>query len=152
MNLFLKINKNLLKYKRISQEDHKILKTFKNVMFNIRFISSFGINLGGNLHFLQLTTSSIVFGIRTKNLIIDLNKSGIELMNICQKIEDLGYRRCVLYFVNSILSFRVSMKNLYDRYNAHAFSPCGADVNLLEGLVMQYAKVKKRDKKKKIFI
>ena len=74
-----------------------------NNKFTSKLVLVYGICLGGHMQLLKLTTSSVVFGLRTKNLIINSNVTLIELAQICSIIEGLGGQRAVLYFINSAL-------------------------------------------------
>jgi ribosomal protein S2 len=42
-------------------------------------MSQYGIHLGGHIQLLQVDTSSIIFGIRSSNIIINLNSTSVEL-------------------------------------------------------------------------
>jgi len=108
-------------------------KTYNNCKFSSKLLFSFGLNLGGHLKSLQLSTSSIIFGIRTENSIINSNLTAIELIKISQIIENLGYYRAIVYFINSILSIRISFFKRYRRYNKHLFFPLRSKIkNLLK--------------------
>lgn len=83
----------------------------------------FGLVLGGHLKLLQLTTSSVVFGVRAQNTVINFNLTAIELMKLSKIIENVAYGRGILYFINHIWSFRISMIKYYGLYNKHLFLP-----------------------------
>ena len=50
-----------------------LLKKNYNDSFSSKFLLQYGLHLGGNLQLLNIETSSIIFGIRTCNVIINLN-------------------------------------------------------------------------------
>jgi len=104
-------------------ERRNFIKVSLNSKFSTKFILVYGICLGGHMQLLKLTTSSSVFGLRTQNLVINSNLTSIELAQMSSIIEGLGCKRCVIYFINSILSFRVSFKFSYSQYNRHLFFP-----------------------------
>jgi len=100
-----------------------LFKNYNNCKFSNKLLAHFGLNLGGHLKLLQFSTSSIVFGIRTQNSIINSNLSAMELIKMSQIVEALGFNRAILYFINSILSFRVSFLKCFKKYNRHLFLP-----------------------------
>ena len=80
----------------------------RNNKFSSKFVVDYGIHLGGHLKLLALETSSVIFGIRTSNIIINLSFTTLELLKVLKSLEGLGFERAVIYFINSILSFRLS--------------------------------------------
>lgn len=99
------------------------IKTKFNTKFTSKMILKYGIHLGGHERLLCIETSSIVFGVRTRNIVINLNKTSLELAKVLKVLEGLGSVRGVLYFINSSLSFRLSFKNTFSNYNRHLFFP-----------------------------
>lgn len=104
------------------------LRVKNNAIFSYKFILQYGIHLGGNLQLLQIETSSIVFGIRASNIIINLNNTSVELSNILDIIKGLGFYRTMIYFINSTVSFRLSFKATYLKFNKHMFFPINAKI------------------------
>jgi len=92
-----------------------------NRFFSVHFILKSGILLGGHLRLLSHETSSIIYGIRTQNLIINLNKTSVELIKIFKIIEGLGHNRTIVFFVNSMLNLRFAVKTSWSKYNLHLF-------------------------------
>lgn len=123
-----------------------------NNKFSAKIILNYGIHLGGHEKLLCLETSSIIFGIRTRNLIINLNTTSFELVKVLKILEGIGFGRGVLYFINSILGFRLSFKNSFKNYNRHLFFPINLNIkNVLKNfdlLICTKAQLKKRRKKK----
>lgn len=99
------------------------IKTRFNTKFSSKLILKYGIHLGGHDRLLCVETSSMVFGIRTRNIIINLNATSVELIKVLKVLEGLGSVRGVIYFINSTLGFRLSFKNSFANYNRHLFFP-----------------------------
>lgn len=55
------------------------LKLKNNSVFSLKFLLQYGLHLGGNFSLLQIETSSVVFGIRASNIIINLSYTFVEL-------------------------------------------------------------------------
>lgn len=103
-----------------------ILPSFKlkhNYVFTSKFLLQYGIQLGGHISLMQPDTSSIVFGVKTQNNIINLNLTSLELMKTFEIIKRLGYRRAIIYFINSMISFRLCCKYSFNTFNKHLFFP-----------------------------
>ena len=94
-----------------------------NNKFSSKLILNYGIHLGGHEKLLSIETSSMVFGIRTRNIIINLNSTSIELVKVLKVIEGIGLGRGVIYFINSNLNFRLAFKYSFRNYNRHLFFP-----------------------------
>lgn len=99
------------------------LKVNQNRFFSSKFILHYGIHLGGHLKLLQIETSSVVFGIRTSNVILNLNYTLVELAKTLGILTHLGFYRTMIYFINSIISFRLSFKDCFHKFNKHLFLP-----------------------------
>lgn len=105
-------------------KDFKIdFKLIKNNKFSSKLLLNYGICIGSHKQVLQLTTSSVVFGLRTHIAIINLNMTLIELVKVLKLIEGFGFNRCILYYINSIVSFRQSIFGSFNTYNKHLFFP-----------------------------
>lgn len=98
-------------------------KLKNNNIFTSKFMLQYGIHLGGHIHLLQIEISSIIFGIRTKNSIINLNSTSLELIKVLNIVKNLGLQRQIIYFINSILSFRLCFKYTFNKFNKHLFFP-----------------------------
>ena len=94
-----------------------------NNKFSSKLSLNYGIHLGGHVRLLCIETSSMVFGVRTRNLVINLNSTLVELAKILKVLEGLGFLRGVIYFINSTLGFRLSFKNSFNNFNRHLFFP-----------------------------
>jgi hypothetical protein len=75
----------------------------------------------------------------------------------------MGFKRCIIYFINSIMGFRLSFKNTFGLFNRHLFFPLNIKINnviknfklfFFKKLTLKkliYNKIKLRFKKKKLF-
>ena len=61
----------------------------KKETFSSKFVLQYGIHLGGHLQLLCVETSSIVFGVRTKNMVLNLNLTIVELIKVLNTIKGL---------------------------------------------------------------
>lgn len=139
-----------------------IKKTFncnKNLKFSFKFLLQYGLQLGGHIKLLSLETSSIIYGIRTLNIIMNVNITSIELLKILKIIEGLGYNRSIVYFINSLLNVRLAFKSSFLRYNRHLFFPVYSLIQnifrkfkLLLLTKSQNKKVKKLLKRRRAFL
>ena len=104
------------------------LKLRNNKSFSSKFVLQYGIHLGGHLQLLCVETSSIVFGVRTKNIILNLNLTIVELIKVLNTIKGLGFKRTIIYFINSTLNFRLAFKSSFEQYNKHLFFPASIKI------------------------
>lgn len=119
---------NIVLKNKFNKNFYNLQKKLNN-KFSSKLILKYGVQIGGHKKSLILTTTSVVFGIRSEIAIININKTFIELMKVLNIIEGLGFYRSVLYFVNNILSLRSSLYYTYGYYNRHLFFP--GRVNIL---------------------
>lgn len=112
---------NLKKLSKVKLK--KNFNLFRNSKFSSKFLLQYGIHLGGHLKLLAIETSSIIYGIRTLNMVINLNFTAVELVKTLKIIEGLGYTRSIVYYINSVLNFRLSFKSSFGRFNRHLFFP-----------------------------
>lgn len=134
-------------------------KLKNNCFFTSKFMLQYGVQLGGHFRLMQAEASSIVFGVRTQNSIINLNFTSSELMKTFGIIKLLGFKRGVIYFINSIISFRLCCKYSFDKFNKHIFFPIHADIQNIfrkfQLLLLEKNDLKKLKnifKKKQIFL
>lgn len=100
----------------------------RNVNFVSKFILNSGIQLGGHLSLLKLTTTSVVFGSRFSTAVINVNSSFIEIRKVLRIIEGLGNARATIYFINSLLCMSAAFKKSFKYYNKHLFFPFKAQI------------------------
>ena len=63
----------LVNLKKLSKTKFKKnFNLFRNSKFSSKFLLQYGIHLGGHLKLLAVETSSIIYGIRTLNMVINL--------------------------------------------------------------------------------
>jgi ribosomal protein S2 len=105
------------------------LKIKNNYIFTSKFILQYGVQLGGHLSLMQPEASSIVFGVKTKNSIINLNLTSSELIKAFNIVKFLGFQRSVIYFINSMISFRLCCKYTFDAFNKHLFFPIQINID-----------------------
>jgi hypothetical protein len=91
--------------------------------FSLKGLLSLGLIYGGHISLANITTLSSVYGLRTRNLIININKTALELTKLLTIITGIGYERGIIYFINSILSFSIPFLNSFNKYNRHLFFP-----------------------------
>ena len=134
-------------------------KLKNNYNFSSKFIINYGIHLGGHIHLIKTETSSIIYGIRTQNVIINLNLMSLELIQTLNIIKGLGLNRCIIYFVNSTLNFRLAFKSSFNNFNKHLFFPVYVFINNIfknfKELLLSKLELKKAKnilKKKKFFL
>lgn len=106
-----------------SEQDFYSIQKKVNNKFSSKLVLNYGVHLGGHTQLLILTTSSVSFGIRSNNIVINLSKTLLELTKVLKILEGLGFCRSVIYFVNSIISLRSSFYYSYGYYNKHLFFP-----------------------------
>lgn len=108
-----------------------------NTKFSSKFIFKYGLNLGGHVRFLDLTTSSILYGVRYFNSILNMSYSFLELSKVLKIIEGIGYGRGVIYVINSIVSLQSVFKSTYKSVNRNFFLPASAKIfNILKNPVI----------------
>lgn len=78
-----------------------------------------GLHLGGNIQNFDFSNSSVIYGIRTNNLIINLTFSSFELLKSLKIFEKFGRRRRRVYYVYSNLSSQSFFKKTFNYYNIH---------------------------------
>jgi ribosomal protein S2 len=131
-----------------------VKKNYKDI-FSSKFMLQYGLQLGGHIHLLNVETSSIIFGIRNFNIIINVNLTALEIVKVLKIVKNLGLKRSVIYFINSSMSFRLSFKNTFSSYNRHLFFPVNQNIrHLLKKFKYFFLKkvlFRRNKRKKKIF-
>lgn len=126
----------------LNKKKFLVKKNYKDI-FSSKFMLQYGIQLGGHIHLLNVETSSIIFGIRNFNIIINVNLTALEIVKVLKIVKNLGLKRSVIYFINSSKSFRLSFKNTFSSYNRHVFFPVNEQIgNLLKKV--KYLKVRRK--------
>ena len=105
------------------------LKKLTNNQFSSKYILTYGIHLGGHISSLASETSSIVFGIRTQNMVINLNLTSLELKKTLNITKGLGFERSIIYFINSTMGFRLAFKSCFKQFNQHLFFKQGVQID-----------------------
>jgi hypothetical protein len=78
-----------------------------------------GLHLGGNIQNFDFSNSSVIYGIRTNNLIINLTISSFELLKSVKSFERFGRRRRRVFYVYANLSSQSFFKKCFEYYNVH---------------------------------
>jgi len=78
-----------------------------------------GLHLGGNIQNFDFSNSSVIYGIRTNNLIINLTISSFELLKSIKVFERFGRRRRRVFYVYANLSSQSFFKKCFNYYNVH---------------------------------
>jgi len=86
--------------------------TYKMLVLN-------GLHLGGNIQNFDFSNSSVIYGIRTNNLIINLTISSFELLKSIKAFERFGRRRRRVFYVYANLSSQSFFKKCFNYYNIH---------------------------------
>lgn len=86
--------------------------TYKMLVLN-------GLHLGGNLQNFDFSNSSVIYGIRTNNLIINLTLSSFELLKTIKVFETFGRIRRRIFYVYSNLSSQSFFRKCFEYYNIH---------------------------------
>lgn len=99
-------------------------KNFKTTYFSKFFINYFylinlGLHLGGYYTNKHMTNSSLIYGLKNNQAILSLTKLIYELKKILKIIETIAFKRGVLYFINSYVSFQLICKNILTQYNKY---------------------------------
>ena len=85
----------------------------KKIKFSIKFCLNYGLQLGGHVSSMVPLNSSVLFGIRFSNGIININKTLIELKKVLKIIEGIGFGRGNIFFVNSNIIFSNFVKSRF---------------------------------------
>lgn len=131
------------------------IKRLTNQNFTSKYILTYGIHLGGHISSLAPESSSIVYGLRTENMVINLNLTTLELQKTLLVIKGLGYERSIIYFINASMGFRLSFKSCFKQFNQHLFFKQNVKIDSVfrrfQALILNKADLKKIKKSKKFF-
>merc|ERR1712137_490584 len=61
-------------------------------------------------------------------MVLNLNLTIVELIKVLNTIKGLGFKRTIIYFINSTLNFRLSFKSSFEQYNKHLFFPASVKI------------------------
>ena len=95
----------------------KFLTTYYTLTYKILVLN--GLHLGGNFQNFDFSNSSVIYGIRTNNLVINLTLSSFELLKSLRIFERIGRRRRRIFYVYANLSSQSFFKKCFDYYNIH---------------------------------
>ena len=87
--------------------------------FSYKLLVLSGLHLGGNIQNFDLSNSSVIYGIRTANVIINLILTSLEMIKSFKVFEASGLNRQTVYYINSSFGSRTSVKDIYQSFNIH---------------------------------
>jgi ribosomal protein S2 len=93
------------------------LTTYYTITYKMLVLN--GLHLGGNIQNFDFSNSSVIYGIRTNNLIINLTLSSFELLKSIKVFERFGRRRRRVFYVYANLSSQSFFKRCFNYYNLH---------------------------------
>ena len=98
-------------------KERSFLTTYYTLTYKMLVLN--GLHLGGNIQNFDFSNSSVIYGIRTNNLIINLTISSFELLKSVRSFERFGRRRRRTFYVYDNLSSKSFFKKCFDYYNVH---------------------------------
>lgn len=104
------------KYKKIMKEN-SFLTSYYTLTYKMLVLN--GLHLGGNIQNFDFSNSSVIYGIRTNNLVINLTISSFELLKSIKVFERFGRKRRRVFYVYSNLSSQSFFKRCFNYYNIH---------------------------------
>lgn len=138
-----------------SQLTKDYLKRLTNKNFTSKYILTYGIHLGGHISSLAPEASSIVFGLRTQNMVIGLNLTALEIKKTLSIVKGLGFNRSIIYFINSTMGFRIAFKSCFKQFNQHLFFKQGVKIDSVfrrfQDLILKKSDLKAIKKSKNYF-
>jgi len=99
------------------QKQRAFLTTYYAITYKMLVLN--GLHLGGNIQNFDFSNSSVIYGIRTNNLIINLTISSFELLKSIKVFERFGRRRRRVFYVYANLSSQSFFKKCFNYYNVH---------------------------------
>jgi hypothetical protein len=93
------------------------LTTYYTITYKMLVLN--GLHLGGNIQNFDFSNSSVIYGIRSNNLIINLTISSFELLKSVRAFERFGRRRRRVFYVYANLSSQSFFKRCFEYYNVH---------------------------------
>lgn len=98
-------------------KENTFLTTYYALTYKMLVLN--GLHLGGNIQNFDFSNSSVIYGIRTNNLVINLTISSFELLKSIKSFERFGRRRRRVFYVYSNLSSQSFFKRCFNYYNIH---------------------------------
>ena len=98
-------------------KERSFLTTYYTLTYKMLVLN--GLHLGGNIQNFDFSNSSVIYGIRTNNLIINLTISSFELLKSIKSFERFGRRRRRVFYVYDNLSSQSFFKKCFNYYNIH---------------------------------
>lgn len=98
-------------------KNRSFLTTYYTITYKMLVLN--GLHLGGNIQNFDFSNSSVIYGIRTNNLVINLTLSSFELLKSIKVFERFGRRRRRVFYVYSSLSSQSFFKKCFNYYNIY---------------------------------
>lgn len=95
------------------------LNYFTKYFINYNYLVDLGLHLGGHIKNAQMSNTSIIYGIRNNQAILSLAKTLYELKKVLKILETISFKRGVIYFVNSYISFQFICQTVFGEFNKY---------------------------------
>lgn len=95
------------------------LNYFSKYFINYFYLIDLGLHFGGHYKSKHMSNTSLIYGLQNNQTILNITKTVYELKKILKILETISFKRGVIYFVNSYLSFQIICKNLFGFFNKY---------------------------------
>lgn len=95
------------------------LNYFSKYFINYTYLLNLGLHLGGYHKLKHMTNTSLIYGLKQNQAILNLTKTFFELKKVLKIIETISFKRGVLYYINNLISFQLICKTLFNAYNKY---------------------------------
>ena len=95
------------------------LNYFTKYFINYNYLLNLGLHLGGNYKLKHMTNSSLIYGFKHNQTILNLTKTLFELRKTLKIIETISFKRGVLYYVNNSITFQIACQNIFHTFNKY---------------------------------
>ena len=92
---------------------------FTKYFINYSYLLNLGLHLGGNYKLKHMTNSSLIYGFKQNQTILNLTKTLFELKKTLKIIETISFKRGVLYYVNNSITFQTACQNIFYTFNKY---------------------------------
>jgi hypothetical protein len=95
------------------------LNYFTKYFINYNYLLDLGLHLGGNYKYKHMTNSSLIYGFKQKQSILNLSQTLFELKKVLKIIETIAFKRGVLYYINHSITFQLTCQNVFFCFNKY---------------------------------
>lgn len=95
------------------------LNYFTKYFINYIYLLNLGLHLGGHYKSKHMTNSSLIYGFKQKQTILNLSKTLFELKKILKIVETISFKRGVLYYINNSITFQLACQNIFSSFNKY---------------------------------